>query len=68
MKIFPASLINTKTHWLLGTEWVYSKGVVKMHEDGFSCTCRKNPRIPCNHIKNVKLKIYGTFDEYYAAE
>ena len=67
-KVFPASLINTQGHWAVGTEWPYAKGVVTMHDDGFSCTCRKNPRVPCNHIKNVKLRMYGTFDEHYLRE
>lgn len=65
MKIFPASLIDTSKHFLIGTEWQYSKGVVSMHAEGFSCTCKKNPKKACTHIKNVKLRLYGVFDEYY---
>ena len=65
MTVFPASLINTSDHWLVGTEWRYAKGTVRMESDGFSCTCRKKPRVPCNHIKNVKLRLYGVFDENY---
>jgi len=67
-KVFPAGGITTKDHWAIGTEWTYAKGIVKMHDDGFSCSCRKNPRLPCNHIKNVKLRMYGTFDEHYLRE
>lgn len=63
--IFPASYINTKNHWAVGTQWQYAKGMVTMHDEGFSCTCKKNPRKACNHIRNVKLRIYGTFDEHY---
>ena len=63
--IFPASYINTKNHWAVGTQWQYAKGTVTMHDEGFSCTCKKNPRKACNHIRNVKLRIYGTFDEHY---
>jgi len=65
MNVFPAYIIQTKDHFLVGTEWSYGKGTVTMQEGGFSCTCKKNPRIPCNHIKNVKLRLYGTFDEHY---
>lgn len=63
--IFPASYINTQDHWAVGTEWIYSKGTVTMHNEGFSCSCKKNPRKPCNHIRNVKLRLYGTFDQHY---
>jgi hypothetical protein len=67
-KVFSTMGITTKGHWAVGTEWTYAKGTVTMHDDGFSCTCRKNPRVPCNHIKNVKLRMYGTFDEHYLRE
>lgn len=50
---------------MVGTEWQYAKGIVTMHPEGFSCSCKKAPRKPCNHIRNVKLRIYGTFDQYY---
>lgn len=66
MKIFPTKGIATDGHWAVGTEWEYAKGVVTMHDEGFSCTCQKHPRIPCNHIKNVKLRMYGTFEELYS--
>jgi hypothetical protein len=36
-----------------------------MHNEGFSCSCKKKPRKACSHIRNVKLRMYGTFDEYY---
>lgn len=65
MKIFPTSSINTHGHYLVGTQWVYRNAVVTMHDEGFNCTCKKNPRVACSHIKNVKLKLYGVFDEYY---
>ncbi len=68
MTIFSAGGMNTQNHWAVGTEWIYSKGVVTMHDEGFSCTCKKNPRVACSHIKNVKLRMYGVFDEYYLAE
>ena len=67
-KVFSTMGINTQGHWAVGTEWTYAKGVVTMHDEGFSCSCRKNPRVPCNHIKNVKLRMYGTFDEHYLRE
>ena len=65
MKVFPTLGINTQGHWAVGTQWSYAKGIVEMHDDGFSCTCKKKPNKPCNHIKNVKLRMYGTFDEAY---
>ena len=61
----PPSIIKTNNHFLVGTKWSYAKGIVTMHEEGFSCTCKKKPRVSCNHIKNVKLRLYGTFDEHY---
>lgn len=65
LNVFPTHIIQTKNHFLVGTQWQYAKGTVTMKEEGFSCTCKKNPRVPCNHIKNVKLRLYGTFDEHY---
>ena len=59
--IFPASLINTQNHWMVGTEWPFAKGTVTMHDGGFSCTCQKKPRRACSHIRNVKLRIYGIY-------
>jgi hypothetical protein len=67
-KVFPAGGITTQGHWLVDTEWQYRNAVVKMHDDGFSCSCKKNPIKPCSHIKNVKLRLYGTFDEHYLRE
>ena len=63
--IFSTSLIDTQDHWMVGTEWIYAKGTVTMHPEGFSCSCKKAQRKPCNHIRNVKLRIYGTFDQHY---
>ena len=63
--IFPTYVIQTKNHWLVGTQWAYGKGTVTMHDEGFSCTCKKKPRTACSHIKNVKLRLYGTFDEHH---
>ena len=65
MTIFESQGIDTNGHWAVGTQWQYSKGVVTMHDEGFSCDCKKNPRVACSHIKNVKLRIYGVFDEHY---
>ena len=62
---FPSTVIKTDGHWAVGTQWQYSKGVVTMYDEGFHCDCKKNPRQPCNHIRNVKLRLYGTFDELY---
>lgn len=67
MKIFPTSSIKTNGHWMVGTQWPYRNAVVEMHNDGFSCSCKKRPLKPCNHIKNVKLRLYGTFDTHYKA-
>ena len=63
---FPSSVIQTNGHWAVGTEWQYSKGVVTMYDEGFSCTCMKQPQRPCKHITNVKQRIYGTFEEHYS--
>ena len=61
MTIFQSGSVNTVNHWMVGTEWQYSKGVVVMHNDGFSCSCKKSPRKQCTHIQNVKLRILGVF-------
>ena len=66
MKIFPTSSINTKGHHLVGFQWPFRSALVEMHEEGFSCTCKKNPIKPCNHIKNVKMRLNGVFEEKYA--
>lgn len=63
--IFASKSINHTGHFLVGTEWVYAKGVVTMHEEGFSCTCMKQPRRKCNHIINVNARMLGAFDEEY---
>ena len=65
-KVFATKGIDTQNHFLVGTEWNYgAKGTVQMHDEGFSCSCQKQPRFPCRHITNVKLRLYGTFDEHY---
>ena len=66
MTIFSSNGIDTQDHWAVGTEWYFAKGTVTMHDEGFSCTCRTKPRVACNHIKNVKLRMYGIFDEHYS--
>lgn len=68
MKIFPTKGIATDGHWAVGTDWQYAKGVVTMHDEGFSCTCKKNPTKPCNHITNVKQRMYGLFQKDYHYE
>ena len=66
-KVFATKGIVTQDHFLVGTEWSYgAKGIVMMHNEGFSCSCQKKPRFPCKHITNVKLRLYGTFDGHYA--
>jgi len=68
-KVFATHAIKTMNHFLVGTEWNYgAKGNVVMHNEGFSCSCQKQPRFPCKHITNVKLRLYGTFDEHYLLE
>ena len=65
-KIFATKGIMTQDHFLVGTEWSYGASVVTMFNEGFGCNCAKKPRKPCKHITNVKLRLYGTFEEHYA--
>lgn len=65
MVTFPSTVIATDGHWAVGTQWHYAKSTVTMFNEGFHCDCKKKPRKQCNHITNVKRRMYGVFDEYY---
>lgn len=44
---------------MVGTTWRFRGCQVEMHNDGFSCDCKKKPRDKCNHIKSVEFGILG---------
>jgi hypothetical protein len=57
--------INTKSHYLIGMVWLFRGCQVEMHDDGFSCTCKKRMTYKCNHIKSVELGILGVGQTHY---
>jgi hypothetical protein len=59
MTYFQHRSINTVGNWIVGTTWPFRNCHVEMHEEGFSCTCKKRPIVKCNHIKSVELGLLG---------
>lgn len=59
MTFFQHRSINTVGNWIVGTVWAFRSCQVEMHEEGFTCTCKKRPRDACNHIKSVQLGLLG---------
>ncbi len=57
--------ITTKGNWHVGTVWPFRGCEVEMHEEGFSCTCKKRPTTKCNHIKSVELGLLGVGQQYW---
>ena len=57
--------INTKDNHLIGTIWPFRGAQVEMHEEGFSCTCKKRLTYVCNHIKSVQLGLLGVGQTHY---
>lgn len=57
--------IETKGHCFVGTVWSFRNCQVEMHEDGFSCTCKKTLARKCPHIKSVELGMLGVGRQYY---
>jgi hypothetical protein len=64
VRILPKS-INMKNHHMIGTIWPFRGCQVEMHEDGFSCNCKKRLASKCYHIKSVELGILGVGQKYY---
>ena len=50
---------------MVGTTWAFRNCQVEMHDDGFSCNCKKRLTFKCNHIKSVELGILGVGQTYY---
>lgn len=44
---------------MVGVVWQFRGCEVEMHVDGFSCTCRKNHKEKCNHVKSVEFGLLG---------
>lgn len=65
MNILSSKSINTQGHHLIGMEWPFRNCKVEMHNEGFSCTCKKRLTYKCNHIKSVELGILGVGQTYY---
>lgn len=65
MTFFQHRSINTVGNWIVGTIWPFRNCQVEMHEEGFTCTCKKRPRDACNHIKSVQLGLLGVNQEFH---
>ena len=65
MIILSSKSNNTQGHHLIGMEWSFRNCKVEMHNEGFSCNCKKRLTYKCNHIKSVELGILGVGQTYY---
>lgn len=65
MTYFQHKSINTKGNFLVGTIWPFRGAQVEMHEEGFSCNCKKRLTFVCNHIKSVQLGLLGVGQTHY---
>ena len=65
MNYFECKYIDTQNHFLIGMTWPFRDCNVEMHSEGLSCTCRKNAKYKCNHIKNVEFGILGVNAKEY---
>lgn len=67
-RVWPSELINTRGHWIVGTEcdtWTAtgSKGdtyTIKMTDAGFTCDCPAFRK--CKHITRVEERLCGLTD------
>jgi len=66
MTYFECKHINTSNHALVGMTWPFRGCTVEMHDKGFICTCNKNGRFKCNHIKSVEFGILGVNAKEYS--
>lgn len=60
--------ITTQRHPFVGVVWQFRGCQVEMHEDGFSCSCKKTHREKCKHVKSVELGILGVNAKEYRIE
>lgn len=65
MNYFECKYIDFLNHYLIGTTWPFRDCTVEMHSEGFSCTCKKNTKFKCNHIKSVEFGILGVNAKEY---
>ena len=65
MNYIQSKSINTVDHQFVGSTWQFRGCQVEMHDEGFTCNCKKKPRDACNHIKSVQFGILGVGQEYY---
>lgn len=64
MTYFQHNKITTKGNWHVGTVWNFRSAKVEMHDEGFTCNCKKRPTVKCNHIKSVELGLLGVGQTY----
>jgi hypothetical protein len=65
MTYFQHRKIETVGNWIVGTIWAFRSCQVEMHDEGFTCTCKKRPTSKCNHIKSVELGLLGVGQEHH---
>lgn len=68
MQYFESKSITTQGHHFVGFVWPFRGCQVEMHEEGFTCNCKKNARTKCNHIRSVELGILGVNSKEYRIE
>jgi len=59
-RTYSSTLIDTKNHWMVGTEWtaIGSKGdpyTILMKDSGFECSCPAFRK--CKHINEIEERI-----------
>jgi hypothetical protein len=59
MKYFQHRKIETKDSHFIGMTWPFRNCDVEMHDEGFTCNCKKRLTVECYHIKSVQLGILG---------
>lgn len=65
MQYFTHKRIETRGSWIVGTQWQFRNAVVEMHDDGFTCTCKKKLASKCSHIKSVEMGLFGVGTQQY---
>lgn len=65
MTYFQHHKITTQGNYLVGTAWTFRGCQVEMHEEGFTCNCKKRLTNVCNHIKSVHLGLLGVGQTYW---
>lgn len=65
MTYFQHHKISTQGSHLVGTVWPFRGCEVVMHDEGFTCSCKKRLTIKCSHIRSVELGLLGVGQKYW---